>query len=49
MENMKPDMEGFARFLKKIGERGKAIPFMVKWVTQFFKENELTPGDNIAY
>jgi len=49
MKNMKTDMEEFARFLKRIGEREKAIPFMVKWVTQFFKENGLTPADNISY
>ena len=42
-------MEEFARFLKKIGEREKAIPFMIRWVLELLHENSLSPGHPISY
>ncbi len=42
-------MKEFVRFLKKIGEREKTIPFMVRWVTQLLQENNLSPEKIISY
>ncbi len=42
-------MEEFARFLRKIGEREKAIPFMVRWVTQLLQENNLSSDKPISH
>ena len=49
MKKHKFDMKEFARFLKKVGEREKTIPFMVRWVGQLFQENNLSPGETISY
>ena len=42
-------MEEFAQFLRKVGEREKTIPFMVRWVTQLLQENNLSPGETVFY
>ena len=42
-------MEEFVRFLKKIGERERTIPFMVRWVTQLLQESNAPQGTPISY